>query len=191
MRDLTGLTYGRLAVVRLGADTKDKKRTWECLCVCGNSKAVRERSLLSGDTKSCGCLSSELSSKRNSLPEGEAALRQFYNSYVQGAKGRGLSFSLTLLEFKALVSSCCHYCGSPPDKWAKSLNKNNRMNGNVKVTGVDRKDNAKGYELGNCLSCCSVCNFAKHSMTYEAFIQYLDRLTCYRSTRNAALPRTA
>ena len=36
--------------------TKDYKRLWLCACDCGRQKIIRERSLLNGDTRSCGCL---------------------------------------------------------------------------------------------------------------------------------------
>lgn len=43
---------------------KKKKKFWECKCDCGNIKAVRTSSLVSGDIKSCGCLWEEKKAKR-------------------------------------------------------------------------------------------------------------------------------
>src|SRR5690349_16349726 len=45
--------FGRLVVLR-----KDKTRSshWVCLCDCGGEKTAHRSDLLSGDTKSCGCI---------------------------------------------------------------------------------------------------------------------------------------
>lgn len=56
--DLIGQQFGRLLVVaREGS--QGGKSTWLCCCVCGTEKVVGRRSLLSGDTKSCGCYRAE------------------------------------------------------------------------------------------------------------------------------------
>lgn len=59
--DLTNRRFERLIVlVRV-----DGPRTyWLCKCDCGNEKRVRAAHLVSGLIRSCGCLSSELSSAR-------------------------------------------------------------------------------------------------------------------------------
>lgn len=60
--DLCGLKFNHLTVIKYANDYVRKKtgqhiRQWECQCDCGNIKIVREDSLKSGHTKSCGCLS--------------------------------------------------------------------------------------------------------------------------------------
>lgn len=61
--DLTGMRFGRLIAVSRAEDhiTKNgyKSVMWNCICDCGNKCIVRSKSLKSGDTKSCGCLSKE------------------------------------------------------------------------------------------------------------------------------------
>lgn len=59
--DLTGKKFGRLTVIGMvNEKTKDYKRMWQCECECGKPPInVRERSLLIGDTRSCGCLHKE------------------------------------------------------------------------------------------------------------------------------------
>lgn len=49
--NLTGQTYGKLAVIRYVGSRK-----WECLCECGNEVEVYAQNLKSNHTKSCGCL---------------------------------------------------------------------------------------------------------------------------------------
>lgn len=49
--DLTGKVFNRWTV--LG---KNKSLYWDCICICGNKRAVFQSSLLSGKSQSCGCL---------------------------------------------------------------------------------------------------------------------------------------
>lgn len=55
-KDLRGEKFGMLTA--LGLSTKDKHRNaqWVCLCDCGATTKVRATTLLSGNTRSCGCL---------------------------------------------------------------------------------------------------------------------------------------
>lgn len=55
--DLTGKKFGNLtAIKRTGELTKDRNVIWLCNCDCGNDKCVAANLLVSGNTKSCGCL---------------------------------------------------------------------------------------------------------------------------------------
>lgn len=62
--DLAGQRFGRLVVVARNGQTKHGNYTWLCKCACGKEVVVSGGHLKSGHTKSCGCLSSELKSKR-------------------------------------------------------------------------------------------------------------------------------
>lgn len=66
-RDITGVTFGRLAVI--GFDHIDSHGRWYWLCECECSKhstiVVREDSLLRGNTTSCGCRHRESARDRN------------------------------------------------------------------------------------------------------------------------------
>lgn len=52
--DLTNRVFGKLTVIKQ-VGSKRNSPLWECLCACGNMSLVTSRSLLSGNTKSCGC----------------------------------------------------------------------------------------------------------------------------------------
>lgn len=64
-KDLTGMTFGRLTVLRQTDDfigvNGQARPMWLCQCSCGNQEllSIRGDSLLGGHTKSCGCLQSE------------------------------------------------------------------------------------------------------------------------------------
>ncbi len=62
--ELTGERFGRLTVLyRLPDGIPSPRSVWHCRCDCGNETDVYAGSLLSGATKSCGCLNREVSSK--------------------------------------------------------------------------------------------------------------------------------
>lgn len=58
-KDITGIKFGRLTAVCIHHSIKSGCY-WKCICECGNETVVRASSLLSGDTKSCGCLKKEM-----------------------------------------------------------------------------------------------------------------------------------
>jgi len=131
------------------------------------------KALRGKQTTSCGCLRKEITSNRNSLPSGFAGRNELFKKYEKCAKDRGLLFLLTKEKFWELTVQDCHYCGvAPSNVWQKG-----RYNGDYIWNGVDRKDSSIGYQLGNCVPCCSTCNKAKGSLSYVSFITWILRLT--------------
>ena len=59
MKDITGMKFGRLTVLRLSHKDKRQECYWLCKCECGNEKTVSGNKLRSGNTKSCGCMQKE------------------------------------------------------------------------------------------------------------------------------------
>jgi len=66
-KDLTGQRFGRLTVTGQTPSDKNQQRRWLCQCECGRESMVTTYRLKSGHTKSCGCLKSEKTTKRNTL----------------------------------------------------------------------------------------------------------------------------
>jgi hypothetical protein len=67
--DLTDQRFGRLVVLKKSASNASNSSgtRWLCQCACGKTTVVSSKHLRTGQTRSCGCLASELLSKRNSL----------------------------------------------------------------------------------------------------------------------------
>ncbi|MEI3011179.1 MAG: hypothetical protein V8T46_02840 [Sutterella seckii] len=55
MKDYLGKRFSMLTVTGY-AGKEDGQHLWRCKCDCGKETVVRQRSLQSGKTKSCGCL---------------------------------------------------------------------------------------------------------------------------------------
>jgi hypothetical protein len=64
--------FGRLVVIGVaGLDARGNRR-YECLCECGKSTVAYGCHLRLGRTRSCGCLSREVASKRPRNPSAES-----------------------------------------------------------------------------------------------------------------------
>ena len=66
----SGDVFSRLTVVSLSHTSKRRcgstgERVMNCKCECGSKLKVKTSNLKSGNTKSCGCLHSELTVKSN------------------------------------------------------------------------------------------------------------------------------
>lgn len=75
--DLTGMRFGRLVVKKYVRTDKNGKAIWLCRCDCGNEKEILGESLVNGNTKSCGCISSEnikMENKKNCVDGSNVAI---------------------------------------------------------------------------------------------------------------------
>lgn len=58
-KDLSDMRFGRLIVLSYAGKSKNNRQLWNCRCDCGMRCQVLRDSLISGRTKSCGCLHRE------------------------------------------------------------------------------------------------------------------------------------
>lgn len=175
-KDLTGKRFGRLLVTER---TNNKKYTrWQVYykvkCDCGIEKIVRGTSL-KNNTKSCGCLQKEKArntGKKFAKELGFYGKNTVFNSYKKSAKSRNLSFNLTFEEFIEFTQNLCYYCNSKPN----NIYKIKTESGNFVYNGIDRVNSNEGYEKNNCVTCCSICNYAKLDNTKEDFKQWIIKV---------------
>jgi hypothetical protein len=152
-------------------------------CECGNTKILCGTDVSQGKTKSCGCHRGKYIASAHRLPEGEAAFNSLFLAYKNCARFRNLEFLLTLDEFKKLTKGNCKYCGvEPAQSWKGSSMKCSPYIYN----GVDRTKNEQGYISSNTVSCCQICNQAKHNMKLNDFIAWLDRVVKFRHPESDA-----
>lgn len=59
IKDLTGEVFGRLKVIEITPERRNRQVVWKCECDCGNTTYVVGQALRTGHTKSCGCLNYE------------------------------------------------------------------------------------------------------------------------------------
>ena len=56
--DLTGKKFNNFTVLKLSTNQPNKSyKYWDCVCICGNTRSVRQSNL--GKVKGCGCVRKE------------------------------------------------------------------------------------------------------------------------------------
>lgn len=168
--DLSNKVFGLLTVVHFDKSVPKLGALWVCKCSCGGEAVVPGKRLTHGDTRSCGCR------RRKSLPDGEAARNEVYREYKSGADKRGLSFDLSVEEFENLTQRPCVYCGTEKSNRERHTHKYAPFFYN----GIDRVDPTVGYNVGNCVPCCRVCNRMKSDMTKSDFLDHIARISKFK-----------
>lgn len=79
--DMTGQKYGSLTVLNYDDSRPSTETAWWCQCDCGAIKSILRDSLVSGKTKSCGCLRSKISSKHLSILSSSKYINEEGNVY--------------------------------------------------------------------------------------------------------------
>jgi len=139
--------FGSLTIVEFYEKDRKSHYFWRCVCDCGKWKIIREDSLTSGKTISCGCSRKQREEVR--------LIRRVLVNYKKSAKKRDILFELAECDFRDLIFNPCEYCGSPPE---------NKMSGFVgKYQGIDRIDSSLGYFWDNVVPCCGKCNAQKNN----------------------------
>lgn len=97
----------------------------------------------------------------------DASIKGKYRRGKSRARESGLTWTLTLPEYEALIASgLCHYCGDALNPYGSSL---------------DRKNNSEGYTPDNCVAACSRCNsFKSDFLDYREMKLVLALLRAYR-----------
>jgi hypothetical protein len=167
---LEGKVFDKLIVKKFSHSEKNN-RYWDCVCECGGNITVNTRSLNYGSVRSCGCLKGVNSRTK---PYGSAAFYRLYRRYIRQAEKRKVPFELSESEFRNITGQNCHYCNSFA---AQSVEKHVfKTTGDYPHNGIDRLNSKMGYTLDNVVSCCGICNRAKHTLSYEIFKEWIRRL---------------
>lgn len=140
--DLVGVRFGRL----VGSERVGKRAgatLWRCMCDCGKTALVTVQCLRSGKTKSCGCLSAEISGQR--------------------MRTHGMSNTATYNVWQVMIGRCSRETSDKKgrykargivvcDHWKASFDHFHAdMGDRPSLThSIDRIDNNKGYCPENC-----------------------------------------
>lgn len=126
---------------------------------------------------------------------GYSSYKSLFNRLLQGARDRNYEVLLTLDDFKKIVSDNCIYCGAEPQEFNAYLKNDKTLvrkgikqetidRSWIKVNGIDRFDNNKGYTLSNSVACCSQCNTAKLDYSHNEFLEWIDRVWRFNFWKN-------
>lgn len=164
-----GDIFGKLTVLDIQPDYKNKRSMFLCKCDCGNEKIVSARNLQRGATTHCGCSKAK---RKYSTPAYMSSFNSLVASYAANAKNKNLEFSLTPELMHELFKGSCFFCGCAPKH--EYTRKNFR--GSYTYNGIDRIDSSKGYTPDNVNSCCSDCNYLKGNRTNEEFLKHIKKI---------------
>lgn len=110
-KDITGEVFHRLTAIRPLSKTKSGHMVWEFLCACGDVTQATSGKVISGNTKSCGCLRRDYmretktlhgKSKSGAFKSWSAMKRRCENCNVHNYGdygGRGISYAPEWNEF--------------------------------------------------------------------------------------------
>lgn len=164
IKTLVGKKFGKLSV--LERERRNRTTFYTCQCECGNSTTTTHSNLLSGQSKSCGCLIFETRGKERK-PLEEVISNSILGTYKRNAKNRHYEWSLPYEKFVQLINGVCYYCKSVPSSLVTWRYKHEVSS--LPFNGIDRLDNTIGYTANNCVSCCRTCNSAKGDLTVSEF----------------------
>ncbi len=144
-KDLAGRKFGRLTVLRALPERIQRSIAWECRCDCGTVVNVPATKLLLGRKRSCGCLAKEVAAE----------------SHANHGHKRGGKISKTYNAWAAMRDRCTNprnsrwadYGGrgiTVCSEWLTFDNFLRDMGEAPAGTSLDRIDNERGYEPGNC-----------------------------------------
>ena len=138
LKDLTGQRFGKLTVIGPTEKRKGTSVVWRCKCDCGKETLVAAGSLVSGNTKSCGCLRFEARGKLR-----EIAL--FASKDIAGQRfGKLVAIEPTKERKYGYVMWRCR-CDCGNEKYVAA---GNLVSGGVKSCGCGHKKNLTGQRFG-------------------------------------------
>ena len=92
-------------------------------------------------------------------------LNNVLHNYKKDAIRRDIEFHLTKDEFMEIIKQKCLYCDG--------------MSQEKQFNGIDRVDSTGHYTKDNCVSCCSLCNYLKHTMSVDVFFHRIEHVLTY------------
>lgn len=142
--DMVGEKVGQLEVVGF-VGLRKRAAYWLCHCDCGNTLKVRGSSLRNGHTKSCGCLSAELT-RRRATKHGHSTRKKRSFVYISWYCMIQRCTNSKHKHYKYYGGRGLKVC----DRWLIFENFLEDMGERSKNKTLERIDNDGNYELSNC-----------------------------------------
>src|SRR3990167_6646721 len=157
--DISGQRFTRLLALNI-SNRLPSKRYVDCLCDCGKKVTILKSSLISSNTKSCGCYRNEVSKNRlkgKSCISKAIELDQAWHITAKSIYKRSsyTDGDITLEKFIELSQLPCYYCNRPPFSRTNTIKNYVDYNQNTINAawwiwnGLDRIDNKGKHTLDN------------------------------------------
>ena len=142
--DLSGQQFGRLRVI--GRTTNQRRLVqWNCLCDCGAEAVASTKKLRNGRKQSCGCLWLDAITEAKTK-HGHSSGRTVSSELRTWMALRGRCNNPRNRAFQNYGGRGIRVC----ERWNDFSMFLADMGPRPKGTSIDRIDNARGYEPGNC-----------------------------------------
>lgn len=150
MKDLTGMRFSNMVVIKLSHRYKKSDWYWLCKCDCGKEFYALGCNIQKGDQKSCGCYRKKATSKRfKTHGDSETRFWRIWhqiksrtlnesNPRYKDYGARGINVSERWLDYNNFKA----------DMYEQYL-AHVKVYGSISTT-IDRIDNDGNYEIGNC-----------------------------------------
>lgn len=94
-----------------------------------------------------------------------------YTTLKVSARRRNIECPLTQEQFISIFSLPCHYC-------------HDMLGVRSHTSGLDRKDNTRGYDIDNVLPCCAICNYLRNNIMTVEETEYIVSCLLQFRTKN-------
>ena len=170
-----GQRFGRWIVLGGCVTTQRGERKYLCRCDCGTERYVLERSLLSGGSRSCGCLRKEMAYRANAYNllgqtfgdlcvVGKSRKRTKMGAYWTCLCSCGYTCEVTASE---LVSGRKTHCGCKSVKNYATSDITGQRFGRLTAQYSTKKRDAKGFVIWHCqCDCGSEADVSYNSLMY-------------------------
>lgn len=140
IKDITGQKFKLLTAVKFTGKDKYGKSIWEFKCDCGNIKSIPIHQVVSGSTKSCGCLKSFKGEKNPNYVDGT------------GMKKYPYEFSNKLRELiRKRDQYRCQECFRHQDELYTSTGKKYKLN--IHHIDFNKENNVQDNLISLCQNC--------------------------------------
>ena len=159
-KNLSNVRFGRLVVLEEVETRKNKQIQWKCLCDCGMKTEVSGCHLVTGHTRSCGCLVVEKASVKN-VSHRMTGTR----IYTTWSNMKARCYNKNHGEYSSYGGRGIVVC----DEWNNSFEKFLQWAQTSGYTGnltIDRIDNDGNYEPKNCQWITKQENTTKRNREY-------------------------
>lgn len=143
-KDLTGMKFHRLTVLRRA----ERSQYWICKCDCGKETETRKDRLVTGWTKSCGCLFTEVKTTHgHTIGRRKKTSEKVSRTYESWGASKERCFNPNHPWFHNYGGRGIGMC----EEWKNSFETFLKdMGERPPETSLDRIDSNGNYEPGNC-----------------------------------------
>lgn len=169
IKELIGKRFARL-VIKEYVGRRSGYSLFSCLCDCGKTKNIILKTLISGRSRSCGCLSKEINSRRSWKGIGEIS-SSFITQIKRNANKRNIKFDVTEQEIwdkYVEQNQKCQMSGLSID-----FVRSTRTSKQYATASLDRIDSSKNYTVDNIQWVHKTINKMKFDLHQDEFLNFV------------------